>query len=462
MSWPRPAVAPKSSPTTAPTMASPKLMWRLARIQVMADGMMISVVSRRLAAPRMRALAIRFRSTSRTPWNALKKTTKNTSTTAVAALPQSDSPNMTANSEPSTTRGMALAPLMKGDSTSASTSMRPRRMPKTTPSAAPIRKPTTASCIVTAACTHRGPSAVPSVIHVQSRSTTPDGCPTKKGSTQFSRVDNSQLPSQRMVNATRSAWITSRRRRAAAARRADSSESIEALAAVGVASAPVAPSCVPTLSNGGAPPCALTSDRCCVLLTLITHQHLIAKLTPDGLVDLGKARLEPNLGDVARPRQVDGKRALHRSGTRRHDHHAIGKRDRFLEVVRHEDDRRRRRCPKREQLVFHQRARLHIQRGKRLVHQQDARVVDQALRQADAFAHPARELVRIAVFETRQAHPLDPLLGLLVGVSRGGAAIARSGSDVAQHCLPREDRVALEDVADAVGNAVDRLPGYQD
>ena len=198
-------MAPKSSPTTAPTMASPKLMWRLARIQVMADGMMISVVSRRLSAPRMRALAIRFRSTSRTPWNALKKTTKNTSTTAVAALPQSDSPNMTANSEPSTTRGMALAPLMKGDSTSASTSMRPRRMPKTTPSAAPIRKPTTASCIVTAACSHRGPSAVPSVIHVQSRCTTPDGCPTKKGSTQFSRVDNSQLPSQRMVNATRSA-----------------------------------------------------------------------------------------------------------------------------------------------------------------------------------------------------------------------------------------------------------------
>src|SRR2546421_12685256 len=136
--------------------------------------------------------------------------------------------------------------------------------------------------------------------------------------------------------------MTSRRRRAAAARRADSSESIDALAAVGVASAPVAPSCVPTLSKGGAAPCALTSDRCCVLLTLITHQHLIAKLTPDGLVDLGKARLEPNLGDVARPRQVDGKRALHGSATPRLDHHPIGHGRRFVEYRRHEADRGRR------------------------------------------------------------------------------------------------------------------------
>lgn len=37
-------------------------------------------------APRMRALAIRFLSASRTPWKALANTTKNTITTASAIL----------------------------------------------------------------------------------------------------------------------------------------------------------------------------------------------------------------------------------------------------------------------------------------------------------------------------------------------------------------------------------------
>ena len=132
-------------------MASPKLMWRLARIHESADGMMISRVRRRLSAPRMRAFAIRLRSTSRTPWKALKKTTKNTSTTAVAALPQSERPNMIANREPSTTRGIAFAALMKGESVSASSSTRPSTIPKMTPSIEPMMKPTTASSIVTAA-----------------------------------------------------------------------------------------------------------------------------------------------------------------------------------------------------------------------------------------------------------------------------------------------------------------------
>src|SRR6266581_1805095 len=90
MSSPRPWVAPKSSPTTAPTNASPKLVWRLATIHESADGIRISVVSWRSLAPRMRALAMRLRSTSRTPWNALKNTTKKTSTAAAERNAEDD------------------------------------------------------------------------------------------------------------------------------------------------------------------------------------------------------------------------------------------------------------------------------------------------------------------------------------------------------------------------------------
>ena len=98
---------------------------------------------------------------------------------------------------------MAFAALMKGESVSASSSIRPSRIPKTMPSSEPITNPTTASSMVTAACSQSGPSAVPSVIQVQSRATTPDGWPTKNGSTQLRRVDSSQLPIQTTANSRR-------------------------------------------------------------------------------------------------------------------------------------------------------------------------------------------------------------------------------------------------------------------
>src|SRR5437868_13018357 len=77
--------------------------------------------------------------------------------------------------------------------------------------------------------------------------------------------------------------MRSRRWRTARARRATSSASVNAGGVVTDGSAP--PSCAPTLDSGGAPPDALRLDGgCCMLLTLIAHQHLIAQLHPDRLV----------------------------------------------------------------------------------------------------------------------------------------------------------------------------------
>ena len=88
MTMPMPWIAPRYSPTTAPTRANPKLVCKLARIHDSAEGKMTCVVSWRSLAPRIRALLSSTRSTSRTPWKALKKTTKNTSTTASATFDQ--------------------------------------------------------------------------------------------------------------------------------------------------------------------------------------------------------------------------------------------------------------------------------------------------------------------------------------------------------------------------------------
>src|SRR5207302_6227333 len=92
-----------------------------------------------------------------------------------------------------------------------------------------------------------------------------------------------------------------------------------------------------------------------------------------------------------------------------------------------------------------------------LVHQDDARVVDQRLGQGDAFAHAPRKLVRIVALEAGQADPGDPVPGLLVRRAFVLAAEARPGGDVVQYVLPGKDGVGLEDVTDVFVDACYKL-----
>ena len=62
-----------------------------------------------------------------------------------------------------------------------------------------------------------------------------------------------------------------------------------------------------------------------------------------------------------------------------------------------------------QQLVLHLAADQRIQRGKGLVHQQDLGVGGQRARQAHALLHAAGQLVRILLFETRQANLFQPV-----------------------------------------------------
>src|SRR5207302_748524 len=162
-----------------------------------------------------------------------------------------------------------------------------------------------------------------------------EGWEKKNLSTHPSRVVSSQLPSQTTAKRTRRTLTVQRRRRASRARFA-------ARSVTGLTAGPV----VAAMAALG---------RAAALLTLIAHQDLVAEVVPDLFVDLGKARLEADLGDVARPGQVDLVAALARS-----------------------------------------------------------------------------------------------------------PQVARAGGDVLQHRLPGKDGVGLEDIADALGDAVDGLPEHLD
>src|SRR5437773_4766160 len=130
-------------------------------------------------------------------------------------------------------------------------------------------------------------------------------------------VPISQKPRTTTANATRSP-LTSRRRFVRARRRAR------------------------LLLVGSGPTNALREDA---LRALIAHEHLVSEVVPDLLVDPRELRLEPDFGDVPRPRQIDAIDALHGPRPRGDDDDAVGERDRLLEIVGHEDHRRARRRP---------------------------------------------------------------------------------------------------------------------
>ena len=110
-------------------------------------------------------------------------------------------------------------------------------------------------------------------------------------------------------------------------------------------------------------------------------------------------------------------------------------------------------APQLEQLVLHQLARLHVERGERLVHQQDLRIEDQHLRERHALAHAARELVRIAVARSRRGRRARASRAPAPRASAARrAAELEPGGDVGERAAPRHQRVGLEHVA---GVAVD-------
>src|SRR2546427_8603855 len=72
------------------------------------------------------------------------------------------------------------------------------------------------------------------------------------------------------------------------------------------------------------------SLRDAALRALIAHEHLVSEVVPDLLIDPRELWLETDLGDVARPGQVDAVDALHRPRSRGDDHDTVGERDRLL------------------------------------------------------------------------------------------------------------------------------------
>src|SRR5437879_6240539 len=155
------------------------------------------------------------------------------------------------------------------------------------PAPTPMPKPSSASSSVIQTWFQSGPSGVPTVAQCQIFVPISDGRPKKNGSIVFVRERSSQLPSITTANRIRSVSTSCRWRRTLF------------LAVV-------------TPSSRAA--WARLSAACTALRPLIAQEDLVAKVLPDVAVQLDKSRLEANLSDVPRTRQVDVVDPLHRAG----------------------------------------------------------------------------------------------------------------------------------------------------
>ena len=101
------------------------------------------------------------------------------------------------------------------------------------------------------------------------------------------------------------------------------------------------------------------------------------------------------------------------------------KRDRLFEIMGDEQHRLAVGAPQVEQQVAHDLPRLRVERTERLVHQQDFRIADQHLRQADALALAAGQHVRIARAEGAKPDAREPVCARPRASARGVPAVSR-------------------------------------
>ena len=104
----------------------------------------------------------------------------------------------------------------------------------------------------------------------------------------------------------------------------------------------------------------------------------------------------------------------------------------------------------RKQLGLHDLAGLRVERGERLVHQQDFRIDGERAGEIDALAHAAGELARVIVLEAFEPDELEQLHGALAVGSADRAGDFAADDGVGEHRAPRQQAVVLEHKA-AVG-----------
>ena len=127
-----------------------------------------------------------------------------------------------------------------------------------------------------------------------------------------------------------------------------------------------------------------------------------------------------------------------------HHHDVVGERHRFFLAVGDLDEADAELALKPLQLAAHPHPQERIERGERLVEQQDLRLGDQCAGERDALLLAAGELGREPGRIGRHRHQLEQFAGALVPVAPVDAAHFEGKRHVVEHAQMRKQRVGLE------------------
>ena len=115
-----------------------------------------------------------------------------------------------------------------------------------------------------------------------------------------------------------------------------------------------------------------------------------------------------------------------------------------------------------QHLVAEQEPRLLVERGERLVHQQDLRLGGERAGERDALAHAAGQFAGIAVLETVEPDQRDEMPRALGALGARHADELEREGDVVDHRAPGKGRFLLEHHADRFVRAGNGLAGDAD
>ncbi len=133
------------------------------------------------------------------------------------------------------------------------------------------------------------------------------------------------------------------------------------------------------------------------------------ELVPDVQAQLGEARIGAHRVGVARPAERHVEHLLDAAGARAHHRDAVAEQDRLVDRMgdEHHGLALVRPLHQLQQLLLQDLAGLRVERGERLVHQQDRRVHGERAHQPDALLHAARELIGIVLLEAGEPDQLE-------------------------------------------------------
>jgi hypothetical protein len=146
--------------------------------------------------------------------------------------------------------------------------------------------------------------------------------------------------------------------------------------------------------------------------------------------------------------QFDGKIGAHPGRISCQHDDAIRQQHRFFDIVGDDENGAGRHLlaePELEQFIAQVFGREHVERGKRLIHEQDFGLHHQGARKADALFHAAGKFFRVGAFEAIEADGIENAQGAFVALHGGHSASFERGFNVVEHGQPGKQGKTLED-----------------